>query len=341
MDDKEKLYNLMIKKSKESFLLAIELFNKPTISLNVECFCIFICNAWDLLLKAYLIKQDKSIYYKNNNRTYDLSKLIQLIFTNINDPLRKNLEAILIIRNKAVHLIISEYISVYQPLFLACIKNYTEKLSEFLKESINDLLEHTFLSLIIPTNNNAYNIIGRYPKVISDDFENTLNFLNDYYKNITSNGIINEKYALNYVVTYMKAKNKNDANISLNANEKIIVKEQIDKTISHPLSTKKIINKVNEQLEFLGIKFTPCTSNQNSKFTSYTFNLYVNYKKIKENDDYCYKYKIDNNINFSYFELLVDMIINDIKNDKDIFVKIKNKKDQPQEVENSKHKNKT
>lgn len=177
MDDQEKLYNLMIKKSKQSFLLAIELFNKPTISLNVECFYIFICNAWDLLLKAYLIKQDKSIYYKNSNRTYDLLKLIHLIFTNENDPLRKNLEAIITIRNKAVHLIIPDYISIYQPLFLACIKNYTEKLSELLKESINDLLEHTFISLVIPTTNNIYDVIGKYPKVVSDDFKKTLNSL--------------------------------------------------------------------------------------------------------------------------------------------------------------------
>lgn len=137
----------------------------------------------------------------------------------------------------------------------------------------------------------------------------------------------------------MKAKNKNDANIFINSNEKIVVKEQIDKTISHPLSTNKIITKIQEQLDLYDIQFTPCTSTQNKKFTSFTFDLYVKFNKIKENSDYCYKYEVDNTIKFSYSELLIDMIINDIKNDKDIFIKIKNKKDQPLEVENSKHKN--
>lgn len=136
----------------------------------------------------------------------------------------------------------------------------------------------------------------------------------------------------------MKAKNKNDANIFINSNEKIVVKEQIDKTISHPLSTNKIITKIQEQLDLYDIQFTPCTSTQNKKFTSFTFDLYVKFNKIKENSDYCYKYKVDNTIKFSYSELLIDMIINDIKNDKDIFVKIKNKRNQPQEVENSKQK---
>lgn len=34
--ENQKLINLMINKSQDSFLLAIELYNKPTITLNVE-----------------------------------------------------------------------------------------------------------------------------------------------------------------------------------------------------------------------------------------------------------------------------------------------------------------
>ena len=40
-DTKSKL----IEKSKEAFILAIELYNKPTIKYRVEVFCFFICNA--------------------------------------------------------------------------------------------------------------------------------------------------------------------------------------------------------------------------------------------------------------------------------------------------------
>ena len=48
----ESLQNRLIEKSKEAFTMAIELYNKPTIKYRVEGFSMFICNAWELMLKA-------------------------------------------------------------------------------------------------------------------------------------------------------------------------------------------------------------------------------------------------------------------------------------------------
>ena len=58
----------LITKSQEAFILAIELYNKPTIKYRVEGFSFFICNAWELMLKANLINKfgNNSIYYKDN-----------------------------------------------------------------------------------------------------------------------------------------------------------------------------------------------------------------------------------------------------------------------------------
>ena len=87
----------MIDKSKEAFSLGIEIYNKPTIKYRVEGFAFFICNAWELMLKAYLIKKlgQSSIYYKNKkDRTISLSECIKKVFTNNKDPLRLNLEKI-------------------------------------------------------------------------------------------------------------------------------------------------------------------------------------------------------------------------------------------------------
>ena len=44
----------LIEKSKESFSMAIEIYNKPTIKYRVEGFSMFICNAWELMLKAHM-----------------------------------------------------------------------------------------------------------------------------------------------------------------------------------------------------------------------------------------------------------------------------------------------
>ena len=65
-------YNLLLTKSKEAFILAIEIYNKPTIRYRVEGFSFLICNAWELMLKAYLIKKEgeSSIYYNTKYRCF-------------------------------------------------------------------------------------------------------------------------------------------------------------------------------------------------------------------------------------------------------------------------------
>ena len=51
-------------KSIEAFVMAIELYNKPSIKYRVEGFSMFICNSWELMLKAHMIKLfgDKNDY---------------------------------------------------------------------------------------------------------------------------------------------------------------------------------------------------------------------------------------------------------------------------------------
>ena len=43
----------LLNKAEEAYLMSMEIINKPTINYRTEGFCFFICNAWELLLKAY------------------------------------------------------------------------------------------------------------------------------------------------------------------------------------------------------------------------------------------------------------------------------------------------
>lgn len=115
-------------KAIEAFLLAIEIYNKPTIKYRVEGFSFFIINAWELLLKSYIIRRDgnKAIYYKDNHgRTLSLENCIKKVFTNEKDPLRINLERIIELRNTSTHFITPEYESLYLPLFQANVDNFS------------------------------------------------------------------------------------------------------------------------------------------------------------------------------------------------------------------------
>ena len=62
--------------------MGLELYNKPTIKYRIEGFSFFICNAWELMLKAKLLKDNISIYYSDNpNRTLNLSDVIKIVYT--------------------------------------------------------------------------------------------------------------------------------------------------------------------------------------------------------------------------------------------------------------------
>ena len=86
----EKIENELLEKSKEAFIMAIELYNKPTIKYRVEGFSLFICNAWELMLKSHMIKKYiywydcrvYAIYYSSINTIYynlDFNGATQLI----------------------------------------------------------------------------------------------------------------------------------------------------------------------------------------------------------------------------------------------------------------------
>ena len=116
----------MLEKSEEAFLMAIEIYNKPTINYRIEGFSFFICNAWELLLKARLVQEGKSIYYSDKpNRTISLSRCVSMVFTNDKDPIRKNLEIIINLRNTSTHFIIKEMDSIYFPFMQANVLNYS------------------------------------------------------------------------------------------------------------------------------------------------------------------------------------------------------------------------
>ena len=139
--------NQLVEKSIEAFLLALEIYNKPTIKYRVEGFSFFICNAWELMLKSLLLKRGESIYYKDTNRSISLNDAISRVYTDKNTGKRKNLEQIIQLRNTSTHFINEDYEAKYVPLFQACVLNYVNEISKFHSVNITDYLADNFLVL--------------------------------------------------------------------------------------------------------------------------------------------------------------------------------------------------
>lgn len=312
----EYLKDKLIEKSKEAFILAIEIYNKPSIKYRVEGFSFFICNAWELMLKAQMLKKfgEESIYYKDNpSRTITLEKCIQKIFTNNKDPLRKNLEKIIELRNISTHFITEEYEMVYIPLFQACVFNFIEKMQDFHDIDMTEIIPQNFLTLTISISSINYDEIrAKYPKEIANKFISLNSEINPI---IEEN---NQHFSINVNHRYYITKDKNKATtivgIDNTSNSKMkIVKELKDPNDTHKYTCKKCCSEINKRLEKLGINLV--LNGNPHKFTSADFNLFCKYYGIKQNQKLCYVYKIRMQPQYSYSLQTIDFIVEEIKKD--------------------------
>ncbi len=310
------LINNMIDKSKEAFSLGIEIYNKPTIKYRVEGFAFFICNAWELMLKAYLIKKlgQSSIYYKNKkDRTISLSECIKKVFTNNKDPLRLNLEKIIELRDTSTHFITEEYEMVYIPLFQACILNFNEKMMAFHDVDMTTIIPQNFLTLSVSLQAlEDSKIIGKYPEEIANKILENKNKIEDLSINN------NAKFSIRIDHYYFITKNKDLAtnlvkidNSSTNAIK--IVKELKDPNNTHKYTAKHCITQIKEILakKNINLKY----NGNIVKFSSFHFTNFCKHFGLKENSQYCYIHKQFSTPQYSYSQKAIDFIVDELVKD--------------------------
>lgn len=313
----ENTYNRLLEKSKEAFSMAIELYNKPTIRYRVEGFAIFICNAWELMLKAHMlhVMGDKSIYYPNNpNRTLTLENCIQKVFTNNKDPLRINLEKIIELRNTSTHFITEDYEMVYVPLFQACVLNFNEKMMSFHNIDMTTIIPQNFLSLSVSMKAlNETEIIAKYPEEIASkilDMKNTIDELS-----INTNSA---RFAIHiehhHYITKDRDKATSIVKIDNSADSSIkIVKELKDPNNTHGLTAKACITKIRERLSKEGIELY--YNGNVVKFSSFHFTNFCKHYGIKENERFCYIHKQFSSPQYSYSLQAVEFIFDELRKD--------------------------
>lgn len=300
---REELINKMLEKSQEAFLLAIEIYNKPTIKYRLEGFAFFICNAWELLLKSYIIKNNDmdSIYYKNKpERTIALTDCIKKIFTNEKDPTRKNLEIIVDLRNTSTHFIIKEMESIYLPFLQANTLNYSQKLFDFFKIDITKNIDTSFLSLV--TNNanlNDAEILSTYGNEIFNKYKKVQSEANSLLESEQNN-----KLAINVNLNLRVVKNAKDAQltfaVSKDAEDSIYIVDKIkDINTTYPYSQKNARELIMNNLKRKTIEINLHQRN---------FNLICNKYNLKNNEDYFYYHNLSKRYMCS--QKLIDFVTN-------------------------------
>ena len=312
------IYNRLLNKSIEAFIMGLEIYNKPTIRYRIEGFSFFVCNAWELMLKAHLINIGKSIYYNDNKeRTFSLSQCLKEIYTNKYTRIRQNLEKIIDLRNISTHYITEDYEIKYAPLFQACVINYVEELNRFHKKDITKNIPQNFLTIhatIDPLSNSEIKL--KYPARIAEKLIQKSNEIDVLSKEYNS-----DKFSINIKQNLYITKKKNEADFTVkidkeSSNHVEKIKELKDPANTHKYSFNTIINVMNDKIkkENLNIGYE-------KGFNNYVLTMFIDFYNIKDQSKYSYKHTIGKREEYTYSQLLIDFILRCIKESKGNFVK--------------------
>jgi len=311
----------LLDKSIEAFILGLEIYNKPTIKYRVEGFSFFVVNAWELMLKAELINQNKSIYYRNKpDRTLSIDKVIETVFPDKHGSLRKNLEQIIELRNTSTHYITEDYEYIYAPLFQACVINFVNKIKEFHSIDITRYIAQNFLTLSVRLEFLSENEINaKYSAQMAKKI------LSDREKISTAIDAGNSAFAIPLQTKLYITKDKNTADLQVSVTKDAdvqagIIREVKDPHQLFPHTTSTVVKLVNKRLKIDGILITKKTGTLEKKtqFTKNDFQLVLQFYGVKNNKELCYHYVLGNR--YSYAAIIVDKIVDLIKKDPDNFV---------------------
>lgn len=328
----ENLPERLVDKSIEAFIMGLEIYNKPTIKYRIEGFSFFICNAWELMLKAHIINNssEEAIYFKDSkDRTISLENAVEIIFPDKHGSLRKNLIQIIELRNTSTHFITEDYEHIYAPLFQASVSNYISKMQEFHQKDITEQIAQNFLTLSVRIDQlNQEEIKAKYSPKMAE------RLLTEQAKIESEISTSNSEYAVPVETRFYITKRRQEADLLVKLDNKAetsvsILREIKDPNAIYPLTTKDVIKIVNRRLKTKGILLTKTVNGEQQKrpFTTNDLQLFNKFYDIKKDERYCYHYIIGNR--YGYSQLFCDFIIEEIERNPETFVgnlKMKTKK---------------
>lgn len=304
----------LIDKSKEAFIMAIEIYNKPSIRYRLEGFSFFICNAWELMLKAYIINKfgETAIYYSDKkNRTISLENCIQKVFTNEKAPLRKNLEKIVELRNTSTHFITEEYEALYIPILQACVFNFVDKMKEFHDVDMTEVIPENFITLSVRLRAlDETEIRGKYTSQVAERLILMQKQLDPMIEENNSN------FAIRVEHYHYNTKKREEAtelyHIEKDAAEGVrIIHDLKNPNDTHKYNAKTCIKEIKKRIEKSKIELL--YNGKPIEFNMYHFGLFTSYFGIKDNEKMCFIYQISTQPQYSYSQQAIDFIFEEIK----------------------------
>jgi len=255
---KSKLSKALLRKARDNMLLALELYNRPSLENRMDGFVMCFCTAWEQLLKAIIIEEqgEAAIFTKVRRdgikETISLRDSIGLIFKD-NDNVRVNLEKIVYFRDQAVHLLMPEVQGIASRAFQSGVLNFSAKFEQFTEQPFLHSSHSGMISLVgdfkhppVSVLKSNYGDIADEILALAEGLEKDINTINDIEFAIpldvklvfAKDGDIHGQ-----MVTIARAEDGMEG-----LKKALIVHKPIDREKSHPYLEKEAINVLNDRL---------------------------------------------------------------------------------------------
>lgn len=311
----------LIKKSVEAYVLALETINRLSIQYRLEAFCYLICNAWELLLKAKIIEDDGSedvIYSKRQSenqrrRSLSLEACLKKVKPNPKDPVRRNIERIIDLRNESTHLVISEIPSELMMLFQAGVVNYHKHLNEWFGESLSDKFPIGMMSIVYDLNRGKVDLTdNRLRRKLGKDAAAFLTRYCGELKDEFDSLQRPAEFSIGLEYSFVLTKNPGEADIELSPGAKgnsptQVVQVPKDPGASHPFRQKEVLERLKSKIS-------------NAEINRYDLRCVNAVYKIKSRPEYFYQGKVKGSPS-QYSQAFVEWLVRQYEKKSDFFVK--------------------
>lgn len=216
-----------LEKSNDSALLAVETYNKPAVKFKSGGYIILMIISWSALFHGIFFRQKKKPYYKTKNRFdkrdgdycyWELSTCLSKYFADdTNNPIRKNLEFFIPLRNMVEHKSIPE---IDSDIFAECqslLLNYDKIMEkEFgvkycLRESLSFALQ------LYPSSKSLNNAIIANPST-----KPIVDFIKSYRSSISTETLNSGEYSFKaFLIQVANHQTKNTLPIQFVAYDKL------------------------------------------------------------------------------------------------------------------------
>ena len=257
---KSRLAKALLGKSRDNMLLALELYNRPSLDNRMDGFVLCFCTAWEQLLKSMLIEKHGEFFiFRNKHKKKDGIRETISLRDCLNKHygkdslIRQNIDRIAYYRDQAVHLLMPEIQGPVSRLFQSGIMNYSKEFEAFAQQAFLES-SHTGLMTLVGDLRGPDTAVlkNRYGDHVGEEVAHLVNDLAE------EAGKVNDiRFAIPIGVRLVFAKDDADGHvIHLSSADDgieglrnaIVVEKPVDREKTHPYRQKDAVTIINVRL---------------------------------------------------------------------------------------------